>query len=124
MPKGQVLATFLSNPKIEENQKLKRYFAYFLGLMFIGLGAWIIRNFGTVTLDQVIFHLVFGGQSLLTVDKEIVLNFLKLVVAGPAVVAAIFSLVDSGFSRIFIRFARGNFTNAAINKKIKSKYFS
>jgi phosphoglycerol transferase len=81
--------------------KYKRYAAYQLGFSFVGLAIWLIRNFGEVTLGQLFFHLVWGGEALLSIDKELVMSFLIGVLLLPATFAALFALCDALFSRHF-----------------------
>lgn len=89
---------------------MKKYLPYQAGLSFVGLAVWLTKNFGTVTLDQLVFHLDFGGEALLNVDKVLVLSFLKAVVGLPALLAILLSIGDAVISR---KFARGQSEDSA-----------
>ncbi len=105
-------------------KKLKRFFAYCCGLGFVGLGVWVIRNFGTVTIDQVIFHLAFGGESLLSVDRELVESFLTAVVWIPTLASMILILFESIMSRMLGYFGDGRVDQINVSKKSKVKRFT
>jgi phosphoglycerol transferase len=78
---------------------IKKYFSYQCGLSFIGISLWLTKHFGTVTLDQLIYHLDFGGDALISIDEILVYSFLKSVILAPAILALICSVFDSYISR-------------------------
>lgn len=57
--------------------------AYFLGCLLYAVSDWLTDEFGSVTVDQVLYHLSFGTQGLLNSDPELFWRFVRRAVLLP-----------------------------------------
>lgn len=57
--------------------------AYLLGCLLYGVSDWLTDEFGSVTVDQVLYHLSFGASGLLNSDPELFWRFVRRGVALP-----------------------------------------
>jgi phosphoglycerol transferase len=74
---------------------LLRFSLYFFGFFLLCQSRWLEKNFGHVGLDQIFYHLKFGGDNLLSADHKIVLSFIKWCLLLPC----LFSLFTILFER-------------------------
>jgi phosphoglycerol transferase len=61
-----------------KSQSLKlivQFLVFFIAFFVIFSTKWVTKNFGEVTVDQIIYHLTFGTDNLLDSDKKLVEDF-------------------------------------------------
>lgn len=52
-----------------------QFLIFFIGTFVFLSTKWVTKNFGEVTIDQIIYHLTFGADNLLDSDKKLVEDF-------------------------------------------------
>jgi phosphoglycerol transferase len=52
-------------------------FAYLLGCLLYGVSDWLTDEFGSVTVDQVLYHLSFGTEGLMNSDPALFWRFVR-----------------------------------------------
>lgn len=67
--------------------KLLRFLAILAGCLLYAVPRWLHEEFGRVSIDQVLYHLHFGSEGVLTSDPEIIHRFLWRGLALPLVLA-------------------------------------
>ena len=77
-------------------------FAYLLGCLLYGVSDWLTDEFGSVTVDQVLYHLSFGTQGLLNSDPELFWRFIRRGIALPTLIALLLWSADCfiSYSRV------------------------
>lgn len=63
--------------------------AYLPALFLIFLSYWVRRYFGTPDLEQILYHLAFGADSLLSSDPVLVRRFVRWCVLAPLLACAL-----------------------------------
>ncbi|MDY0013975.1 MAG: sulfatase-like hydrolase/transferase [Rhodocyclaceae bacterium] len=76
--------------------------AYLLGCLLYGVSDWLTDEFGSVTVDQVLYHLSFGASGLLNSDPELFWRFVRRALVLPMGMGLGLWGVDAfiGYSRV------------------------
>ena len=69
--------------------------AYLAGCLLYAVPRWLTDEFGSVGIDQVLYHLGFGAEGLLASDPELLVRFLWRAIALPVALALVLWGVDS-----------------------------
>ena len=83
--------------------KLLRFLAILAGCLLYAIPRWLNEEFGQVSIDQVLYHLRFGSEGVLTSDPEIIHRFLWRGLALPIVLALLLWGLDA-----WVRYLRGH----------------
>jgi phosphoglycerol transferase len=86
--------------------RLRRFLvplAYLAGSLLYAIPNWLTDEFGSVSIDQVLYHLSFGTEGLLTSDPELLTRFLWRGLALPVALALVLWGVDT-----WVRFLRAH----------------
>ena len=75
--------------------KLLRFLAILAGCLLYAIPRWLNEEFGRVSIDQVLYHLRFGSEGVLTSDPEIIHRFLWRGLALPLALAALLWGLDA-----------------------------
>lgn len=78
--------------KITTNLFIK-FLCLFACFFILGGCLWIYRSFGTTTMDQIIYHLQFGSEGLLSSDKEVIWKFIRYCFVFPFLIATAICLL-------------------------------
>jgi phosphoglycerol transferase len=79
---------------IKVARPLFRFSLYFFGFFLICQSRWLEKNFGHVGLDQIFYHLRFGGENLLSADHKLVFSFIKWCVLLPCSLSLLAVLLE------------------------------
>lgn len=83
--------------------KLLRFLAILAGCLLYAIPRWLNEEFGQVSIDQVLYHLRFGSEGVLTSDPELIHRFLWRGLALPLVLALLLWGLDA-----WVRYLRGH----------------
>ena len=83
--------------------KLLRFLAILAGCLLYAIPRWLNEEFGRVSIDQVLYHLRFGSEGVLTSDPEIIHRFLWRGLALPLALALLLWGLDA-----WVRYLRGH----------------
>ncbi len=83
--------------------KLLRFLAILAGCLLYAIPRWLNEEFGQVSIDQVLYHLRFGSEGVLTSDPEIIHRFLWRGLALPLALALLLWGLDA-----WVRYLRGH----------------
>lgn len=75
--------------------KLLRFLAILAGCLLYAVPRWLNEEFGQVSIDQVLYHLRFGSEGVLTSDPEIIHRFLWRGLALPLALAVLLWGLDA-----------------------------
>ena len=75
--------------------KLIKPLAILVGCLLYAIPDWLTDEFGSVSIDQVLYHLRFGAEGLLTSDPELTHRFLWRGVALPTALALLLWAIDA-----------------------------
>lgn len=75
--------------------KLLRFLAILAGCLLYAIPRWLNEEFGQVSIDQVLYHLRFGSEGVLTSDPEIIHRFVWRGLALPLVLAVLLWGLDA-----------------------------
>lgn len=64
-------------------KKILKFLAYLLACMLFAIPMWINREFGTVSVDQVLYHLSFGSTGLFASDPALMDGFIRFALLLP-----------------------------------------
>lgn len=73
-----------------------KFVGYTLGALLFAIPHWVGSEFGRVTIDQLIYHLGFGTEGLITADPELLSRFAWRAFA-PALAAGVALLASEAF---------------------------
>ncbi|MGQ5487442.1 sulfatase-like hydrolase/transferase [Thauera sp. ZXT1-4] len=74
--------------------RLLRFLAILAGCMLYAVPRWLTDEFGRVSIDQILYHLRFGSEGVLSSDPELIRRFLWRALALPAALAVLLWGVD------------------------------
>lgn len=83
--------------------KLLRFLAILAGCLLYAVPRWLTDEFGSVSIDQVLYHLRFGSEGVLTSDPELTRRFLWRGLALPLLLALLLWAVDGWVGRVHAR---------------------
>lgn len=83
--------------------------AYLIGCLLYAVPDWLTDEFGSVTVDQVLYHLSFGSSALLNSDPELFWRCMRRAVMLPVFVALLLWSFD-----VFVGYSRRHGTTAAL----------
>ena len=75
--------------------------AILAGCLLYAIPDWLTDEFGSVTIDQVLYHMRFGTQGLLATDPELIRRFLWRAVALPLVLAMVLWGADEWIKHVY-----------------------
>lgn len=74
--------------------------AILVGCLLYAVPDWLTDEFGAVSIDQVLYHMRFGSEGLLTSDPELLHRFLWRALALPVLLAAALWGLDAWVQRL------------------------
>ncbi|MCK0510338.1 sulfatase-like hydrolase/transferase [Aromatoleum buckelii] len=77
--------------------------AYLAGCLLYAVPDWLTDEFGSVSIDQVLYHLNLGTEGLLSSDPELLVRFLWRGVALPVALALVLWTLDT-----YVRYLRAH----------------
>lgn len=77
------------------SQTAFRFVVFFLAFFIISLMLWLKKEFGKVSFDQVLYHLQFGSEGILTADKSMINAFFNKCILTPSILALLFTLMNN-----------------------------
>lgn len=81
-------------------RKLLKPLAILVGCLLYAVPDWLTDEFGSVTIDQVLYHLRFGTEGLMTSDPELTRRFLWRALALPTALAMVLWGLDEWFNHL------------------------
>ena len=71
-----------------------RFFTYLLAFLLAGNAFWVSSNFGHASLEQLLYHLQYGMDGLVTMDTGIVRSFILVTIALPFAIAFLLVTIE------------------------------
>lgn len=78
------------------------FLVFFIALFIIALMLWLKKEFGEVSFDQVLYHLQFGSEGILSADDGMIRSFFNKCILTPSVVALIATTINKSFIRFIV----------------------